>query len=333
MMLYLEGFSSCPPASDTDAYLERRGHTVVGNPTTVAGRLAGLALRLKGEDSWDIDVPDNISYTIGFAFKHPFWHQSGAGETFLRVRNVLGNTHITLQMMGNGEIKIITTEDTVTTSSARLVTNTWCYIEFKCTIDDTVGAYVLRINGKEHFNRTSINTYSAGVKKIEVYRFYWPGTVSFPYYIDDLYIHDDFLGDSRVDGIDPDGNGAVNDWTPFVGNNYEEVDDGVAYDDDTTYVESSDTADQDLFTYDDLGVLGTIHAIQLNVTCRETNVGDFNIEQLVRIGTTIYGETTIAIAGETYETITRVMTVDPSTFAAWTVTNINAGQFGFEVTQ
>jgi len=325
--MYFEGFHGASDVAEMDVYLPRRGYTITPNPSADTGRFVGISLSIS-EDYCSIPVSANASYTVCFAFKTLHWLHYTANEKFLDINNVAG-TQISLQLAGDGEIAIVTPEDTVKTTDLRGKDDTWTFVEFKCVIHDTLGSYTLKVNGKEYFNRTGIDTHDAGNVEITAFKFKWYRGGNKFMAFDDIYIGDDFLGDYRIDRIDPDGNGAVTDWTPLVGTNYEEVDDGNSVDDDTTYNAGGD-GDQDLYTYSDLSALGIIHAVQTNIVCRETDANDFNIEQLARIDTTIYDEPPHAIAGQTYEILARVMEENPATSSAWTLDDINAAQFGFE---
>lgn len=328
-----EAFNGASTNTDVDDYLPRHGYDHwTDDGTVITGRLSGVALRCYGARFWRIPVTAAANYTIGFAIRVEAWLTS-TEDKFLYLTSDAGvNEHITLSFVPNGEIAVATQTDTVYTSGLRGKNDSWMFIEFKFTISNSVGAYTLKVNGKTYLNRINIDTYSAGIIGIDEFDFDYGGGGSDSFYIDDLYIADDFLGDIRIDRIDPDGDGAVNDGAPLgVGDSYVEVDDGNAVDDDTTYILSV-TGNQDLFTYDDLSVLGTIRAVQMNVVCRETDGSPFLIEQLVRIATTIYDETPITIVDTNYEIINRVMSVDPATTIAWTLSAINAAQFGFEVT-
>ena len=335
MAVYLcEAFNGASTSVDIDNYLPRHGYDHwTDNGTVITGRLSGIALRCYGQRFWRIPVTTAASYTISFAIRIEEWITNTLDGAFLFLTSDAGvNEHIILSFVPNGEIAVITQADTVYTSDLRGKNDSWMYIEFKFTINNTVGSYVLKVNGKTYLNRTNIDTYKAGTISIDEFDFDYGGGGADSFYIDDLYISDDFLGDCRIDRIDPDGDGEVNDGTPLgAGDSYVEVDDGNAVDDDTTYILSIN-GDQDLFTYDNLAVLGTIHAVQMNAVCRETDANHFTVEQLVRIATTVYDETPIGIIDTDYEIISRVMSVDPATTVAWTLSGINAAQYGFEVT-
>jgi len=340
--IYFEGFNGTSTDDTVDTYMVRRGHNIGGDLSVTTGRLTGVAFEDWGFHTiyWGITVAAKASYIIGFAMKPSNWimHSTDYIDFLYLLSDGSANEHIILRLVPNGEIGVWTNADYVTTSGLRGKNNAWMYVEFKFTIHDSAGSYELKVNGKEWLNRTNLDTYDAGTVGVDEFQFNYKGG-AVAVLIDDLYIcdtlggvNDDFLGDCRIDSIDPDGAGATTDWTPSAGDNYAAVDDSDTPDDDTTYVETSTTTHEDLYTYGDLGALGTVHSVQMNVTCRETDTDDFDIEQLVRIGITTYDETPVAIAGETYEIKARVMDVDPATTAAWALAAINAAQFGFEAT-
>lgn len=329
---YAESFNGASDAADIDDYMLRRGHDAWADQAISTGRVSGISLLMYGTRYWRIPVTLGASYTIGFAVWTKYWLMLGTVPVkFLFMTSDAGvNEHITLSLVPDGEMAVITAAETVCTSGLQGKNQSWMYVEFKFTIHNTTGSYTLKVNGKTYLTRTGIDTFSGGSIGVDEFDFDYKGGGAYYVYIDDVYIADDFLGDIRNDRIDPNGDGAINDGTPQgAGDSYIEVDDGNAVDDDTTYITSDDTH-QDLFTYDDLSALGTIHAVQMNVVCREIDATAFNIMQLVYIGTTIYDEASIAITDTNYEIIDRVMTVDPSTSTAWTLTTINDAQFGFE---
>ncbi len=332
MIYRLEAFNGASTNTDIDDYLPRHGYDHwTDDGTVTTGRLSGISLRCYGTRFWRIPVTEAVSYTIGFAIRIEEWITTTEDMYLLLTSDAGVNEHITLSFVPNGEIAITTPEDTVRTSGLRGKNNRWIYVEFQFTINNTTGSYILKVNGKTYFDRTNIDTYAGGTVGMDEFDFDYVGPSGDSLYIDDLYIADDFLGDCRIDRIDPDGDGAVNAGAPLgAGDSYVEVNDGNAVDDDTTYILSVN-GEQDLFTYGDLGVLGTIHAVQMNVVCRETDGNPFTIEQQVRIATTVYTETPIAIIDTDYEIIYRVMDVDPATSVAWTLNAINAAQFGFEI--
>jgi hypothetical protein len=77
-------------------------------------------------------------------------------------------------------------------------------------------------------------------------------------YADDAYVEDvNGEGDQVPQGYQfvmavSDGAGSSTDWTPGAGNNWEQVNEDSAPDDDTTYVEESVSAELDLYTFVDL---------------------------------------------------------------------------------
>jgi hypothetical protein len=77
-------------------------------------------------------------------------------------------------------------------------------------------------------------------------------------YLDDAYVEDvNGEGDQVPQGYQfamvlPDGAGSSTDWTPGAGNNWEQVNESTAPDDDTTYVEEAVGAELDLYTFGNL---------------------------------------------------------------------------------
>ena len=155
---------------------------------------------------------------------------------------------------------------------------------------------------------------------------------------DDIYICDstgsdnnDFLGNRKVVALRPSAAGDDTDWTPSAGANYDAVNE-VELDEDTTYVETSTTLDQDLYDYDALADVTNIQGIQINTEVRVTDAQSYDLNAVIKSGATEDEGSEDTITPTTFVTHTRIAETDPNTSSAWTLSNVNAAQFGIKAT-
>jgi hypothetical protein len=218
----------------------------------------------------------------------------------------------------------------------------WNYIEMKITVDDSVGAYEIRVNGVTKISGSNVDTRGySGTDKINQFRLFtyshpWSTTNS---YYDDLYILDnsgsinnDFLGDCRVDVIKPNGAGTTTQWTPSTGANYECVNE--VPESGTDYVYTSTLDNIDLYSLEDLpvGANGEIFGIMINHWEKRAEVGvPTRTAPLYRIGGTTY-ELTDRDLGSSYTYDKEVIELNPDTGVQWIDDDINSLEVGIKLT-
>jgi len=202
----------------------------------------------------------------------------------------------------------------------------WYYLEFKVTIDNSVGAWEVRLDGESLGSATNVDTRTSGQYLEQVIL---RGHNGGPWY-DDFYVSDSgYLDDIRIDGILPDSAGDDTDWTPDSGNNYERVDENPP-DDDTSYVETSTSTDRDLYNYESLpSEVDTVKGLQIN-TQRRVTAGTETFKTVIKTGTTTDADAGESTSDTSYDWQYRISETDPDTASAWTESGVNAAQFGVE---
>ena len=157
-------------------------------------------------------------------------------------------------------------------------------------------------------------------------------------YFDDLYFCDgsgsrnnDFLGDMKVETIFPSGNGNSNDWSSSSGgDNYTNVDENPP-NDDTDYNYSTLSGNIDTFAFENLTtVSGSINGIQLNILARKDDAGTKIVKQVIRRGSVDYVIENPHYMADAYAYYVDIVEEDPSTSSDWTITGINAAEFGYK---
>jgi hypothetical protein len=218
--------------------------------------------------------------------------------------------------------------------------NQWNYLEVKVKIGDgTDGHIVARLNEQEIVNWTGDNRHS-GTTGLQVSRFYAALQRYWDISIDDFYIaggngsyNNDFLGDVRIDVINPNGAGNYTQLTPSAGNNYECVDEGII--DESDYVEGANAAEKDSYSYadvptdlDDVSIFGICLR---NISQRTAGSDNIKIDALVRTGSTDYNSASEVSLTDTWSNKDFMFEKDPSDSGDWTQAKINACEFGMEV--
>ena len=337
-----EGFGTSIGDAPSPAGIIGRKYPVINNEGTMdieAGRLGGYSIQFPSASTY-IQSPvltTNATMIVGFAAKFTLSSTDRALIYFYDG----GTVGMTLVITPEGEVSVWRGGTTLdTTSGLGLSSGTWYYFEFKVTCGDSPnGSYEVRVGGVNVLSDTGLDTKAGTHTYHDSFRLNNSVTTPlYPYY-DDLYCLDgsgatntDFLGNMRVVAIRPNGDTAANAWTPSAGaDNYALVDEDIV-DDDTTYVESDTSTTKDLYDYTAIAGLGdSVKGIQINTVCRETDANSFSLKTVVKSDATESADGAQAIGTTDYVTKTRIVELDPHTSNAWTLSGLNAAQFGIEV--
>lgn len=255
-----------------------------------------------------------------------------AGQIFLLLDS--STIQVDLRLITGGELRVTLNGTALgVTSGLGLLTAVWYFIEFKATINNTTGAYTVKVNGTEVLAATSQDTQATSNAYATHVRIGNGGNFL---YVDDVYICDnegsvgnDFLGDVKVISLRPSGAGTYSEWTPSAGSNYQNVDE-TAPDDDTTYNSTSTAGLKDAYTYANVGESGAVYAININTRVRKDDAGARVIRPKIRIGGTDYNEDNVDVT-DSYVTNTQLSTVSPATATAYTVSELDGAEFGIEL--
>jgi len=342
-LLWIDGFETV--SSTVDAYI---------NSTVLGKRYASVSyggyIYLRSGRTGGYGIEPAYAYAVSFT-TYTF---SAANDTYyvgfgIRPHSSIGNGTIDLVLFrkgGNSGITIRYTYPTkellvlnrsgvqiASTARANLAPGTWNYVEIKVK-DAVAGAVTILVNGYEVLVKTGIDTTASSGVGYDSAIFTIGSNSNYGIRIDDLYIangagsvNNGFLGNAQIRGIMPNADTATKDWGRSAGSdNYALVDD-IPSNDDTDYTTADGTA-SDLFGYADASDLGTIAGIQVNSTMKEMATAVVpTIKNLVASGGTTYEQTTQAIT-TSYKTLYSIVETDPYTTLAWTLTNLNAAQFG-----
>ena len=341
-LIFVDGFDHYGSADTTDKYFSENG----GDIDTTEPRTGLGCIKMTGGSAHiTIAVPAKATYIIGFGIKLSSPGTSAFEDliTFYE-DSYAAESQVSVQYTGNKTLRVVRGEEV--SSQATLGETTaqfdlhdgWHFIEFKAFINNTTGSFELRLDEENILSGTGLDTRNNAaeadeIKNIRVSRIETGVTSTF---IDDLYICDvtgtknnDFLGDCEVNTIFPKADGALEDWALSAGSDSFALVDDNPPDDDTTYVQSNVSTEQDSFDMDDVSSITTILGVQLTEYARFLT-GAASMKHLSRVGGTNYLGSSKTLAA-TYDFHLHVFEDDPDISNNWTVSGLNAAEFGMEV--
>lgn len=349
-LLWIEGFESYNTAIDFMAVRNPLFTNVYCTGdlrvffNTNYGRRTGTGGMLSTRQDWRIQyefASNYVTIVTGFAIKlvesgTPVYASTAYGGIIFK-----DSTTVQCGLYPNGtEMQARNGDGTLlgTTSGLGLHYNSWVFVEIKVTIDNSGGVVVVRANNNVVLNLSSQDTqYSANayLNRIE-----YCGIVGdLDTYYDDLYILDttgtknnDFLGDVRIDAVRPNGVGSHTDFTPLSGANYENVDETLGPDDNTSYNSSGSLGAKDSYAMSSLAALGTtIHGVKTQISASKDDAGARGVKCLTKAGSTEDTGTEMSLSQGTYETPAEMYEDNPDDSAAWEEADVNGMEVGVEI--
>lgn len=350
-LLFMDSFDHY--SGNSSVVLKKWDHvlTTQGNdPSTSSGRRGTSGMRFYNVDGYDrARIGKNIgeadTFIVGVAI-YPSTLDNGENKdeynTGFHTAYGTGTFHIYINFIsGTNSIRVRRGSATGTmlgeTANNALSLSQWQYVEAKIYHHDTAGTVEIRVNGDTVLNLTSQDTKNGTTTPNTIFlsgNSYNNGNV----YYDDFYVcngsgstNNDFLGDVRVESILPSGVGSSTDWAPSAGNNYECVDESTP-NDNTDYVSENTTGDHDTYAFSSIGLTsGSIYGVQQLVYANKADAGSRYIKTVCRSGTTDYPNSNTYSVSDTYTYYEDVLEQDPDTSSAWTISGVNAAEFGMEL--
>lgn len=333
-MLFFDGFELAQPTSaskwDAAANINYR---------TGAGRWAGNSIDFASTNTLS-NCQKNLSNLqttyCGLAIKT---ESAPSGERV--IFGWVDNTTVQVSVTIGADMKVRVYRGTPSTNLLGTSTEVlslgsgfWHYLEVKVTVDGSVGAVQVKLDGASIITLTGVNTQATA--NAYATKFVLGGdTVGTGWgaqgFIDDFYLNDTgFLGECRIDGLVPTGAGNSTQWTPSTGSNWQNVDDANNPNNDTDFNSSSTVGQIDSFATSNLpSAVGTVHGVMMEMWARKDDVGTRQVAQLLRMGGVDYPLTTNTMLS-TYSIFYEVLTQDPSP-AAWTIASVNAMEVGYKM--
>lgn len=236
-----------------------------------------------------------------------------------------------LRTNSSGNLFIRSGTTTLATSTLALVANNWYTIEVRWTVGDSA-TYEVRVDGVPWIGPSTGDTKPSTQTDIDQFRL---GGLSFPdgvgrQYHDDFVVDDtDWVGESVITSLRPNGSGNYSQFTPSaVAAHYSLVDE-LPYN-DADYISGLTNAERDSFLHTALPGAATVVKSVL-LTARAARVGGTlnNMNHFVRIGGTDYDGSSRAV-NPTATLTTEVYDESPATSSPWTVSEVNNAEVGVQ---
>jgi hypothetical protein len=202
----------------------------------------------------------------------------------------------------------------------------WHYFEVKVVAGAVnTGSVEVKIDGVVVLSLTGQNTGSASYDGISMC--FYSGSVATNDIFDDWWVTDgNSLGDCRVLNVVPTGAGTNTGLTASTGTNWSCVDEIPPTTAD--YVSSITPALKDTYAFSDVAGSGVLGAVARAYVAK-TDAGTISGRQ-VAYGNSTYSNGSDVVLTTTPQVASRVLTTHPDG-SAWSVSNFNAAEFGWEV--
>ncbi len=313
--------------------------------STTQARSGTQALRITGNNSYagiSLGSDEHATIFVGFGY----YPGDAAAKTDLRFYGDNGNTIHTVLRIVSGQVQVLRGSTRIDAyAGTPIVAATWNYIECKIKLGDSPnGIAVVWVNGVEVINLATTDTKNAGTKTvIDGLEFcHTTANGASTNYIDDVYVlsgdstaPNDRLGVVSIATLLVNGAGAVTEWTPSTGSNYQNVDDTAIGGDFANYnsAAAGSSGLVDTYTMEDLPVgTVTVHGVGVIVQARKSNSGPRGVAPLVYAGGTEYDQAAKTQPGtflsETSQYVAAYLGLNPATGVAWTPTSVNNAEFG-----
>jgi len=348
-LLLIDSFDSYPTIMD----IVQRGWS----PYASGLPLFDTVIKKDGYQSLELQFNDAIFFEFspllaGRAYVS-FWFYfdddtQSANSEFLQLVNARNTEHCHVRLRTDLKLELRgqTGTDLGLVSSQALVKDTWYHIEcvMKMTNSTTSGDFVLKVDGAEWLSSTGDDCQYSSYAGAVALQFSGPAGFDGAFYMDDMVIWDDsgsgdfsdaFMGMLRVSSLEPNGNGTTNNFTGSDADsvdNYLHVDENT-HDTDTSFNESSTVTDVDLYAFDNSpGDVDTIHAVQASMWVKKDTDTIRGVKNVARVNSTNYLGTERWLANGEYVMITNVWELNPDDAAAWETADIDAAEFGIQIT-
>lgn len=342
--IFADGFDGYSTVADMDDF--GRWYAIDGSRTQIStsyGRNGTVGMRSTGVDQYPEQVAQLLTQPAlvvgGFAYKTRSDNTACyiAGLTAVDVSptatGAYGYADFAIYEDSSGRLCAYTDDTLLETGTTVLSRSTWYYIEFRAYRHDTAGTYEVRIDeGSAELSGSSQDLKRNGTSDYWGYFSFWHSTAG----TDDLYLRGDsadtaggYFGDVYVESVVPNANGTNRDFTLSTG-----TDDYAVLDEMppsfTDYAYSSTTGHQVSCGFEDVSGTDAIKSAVFYYALAVDPVGgNRQHKPLCRSNSVDYPGT----AAETPDSRYRVTAydVDPNTSSAWTVSALNAAEFGLEV--
>ena len=203
-------------------------------------------------------------------------------------------------------------------------------IEIRYKPLDSGGVFTIKVDGVTDINYSGDTT--SGLENILKVRLGDdPGGVYFSGYFDDFIVDDaNWIGNTKLGIITPNGTGTTNNWTASAGTAYQCIDELAPSDTDYVY---SNTVDQiSTYAMTTIANMNSVKSIQLQGRAAyEGSPTPTKIQLGVRASGTDYFATDLS-PGVGFGMLTKILELNPADSAAWEQADIDALEIGVKAT-
>jgi hypothetical protein len=348
-LLWIEGFEGF--GTSVDSLLASSGDVLARKYANLFGGFSALYLRAGRLSGYSVQGTYNTASAlrtpvlpttadtliVGVGFKP---HASNSAEIrLLRLSGPSGAGVYINHLPSSNEITAYSAAGSLlgTSTGANVTSAAWSYIELKVKYA-SAGTIEVRVGGTTVLSLTGVDTRIGGAGSYNnQVGWSFSATGEYPPFFDDLYVcdnsgslHNNFLGDCKVIAAFPTSDASPNDWTVSAGSNHYALVDENPANDDTDHLESTTSAQKELWGHGALSATGAIFGVMVNTDARMTS-GSSSLKMPCKSGATETDDTAQTVTSTSFVTFTRVLETDPHTGAGWTLANLNAAQFGIKV--
>jgi len=308
--------------------------TLTGSPAIASG-ISGMdgtyCVNLTSNDkSISTPLPAADEYYLAFLYKPTNDAYEASLVFFHNGTTVLGSLYKNASSNGN-TLRIRRGNESGTllaTGTAVLNLNTVNLIEVRYKPHTSTGVFQVKVNGVLDIDFSGQT--AGSILQINRFSLGRYGTSGYAYgYFDNVVIDNSaFPGNTKIQAVKPTAAGNSTQWDPSSGSNWDCVDEIPANDND--YVSTNSNGALDLYTFSDLtGSIGEIKCVQVQArTVKNGAPTPQNLQLAVRSGGTNYFSSSMAVPSINPKILSNIWQLNPNTSAAWTVSEVNAAEFG-----
>ena len=305
--------STTAPRSGSRHYTTTSGANSTGTITLPGGALSEMYIR------WP------VRFTSAPTTPRFFFWSNGSTEMGSIRRN-----------LSSGLLEIYTSVSTLqATGAIPLSIATWYNLEIHIKIDDSVGVIELRVDGVADATYTG-DTKPSTETTVDNVSLYSSGT--YAAYLDDIAINDiagsadnSWCGDGKISLLSPSAAGDVTGLTPSTGSNYQCVDEIPASGTDYVYSATADLYDLYNCGTIALGAGELVRRVQVQARMLEESADGDSIDLGVKTVSVESFDSGHAVITSAARYAGDDLTLNPTTGAAWTQTQLDALQVGARI--
>lgn len=280
------------------------------------------------------------SLIVGAALRVAPFENTGEEPVLLGVRDASAQVAHLVKLGEDGRLKLYRRQygydQPISTSVTTAPARGWHYVEMQVVQGTSNGTLNVRLNGVLAITLPAQNTTQGGGPLLTAFVGAVPGEYCrVTTDVDDLYLADTsgtinntFLGDVRVDALQAQANGALNQWTvEGAASAWEAVSDG----DEATAIRAATAGLRQTFDVEALPAMTTpaIHGVQVTLLARKTDAGTGRVRALVASGAQMAVSSDINLQ-EQLAWHTALFERNPNGNVQWTEGAFNAAEFGLE---